>query len=122
MASQNSADLHQLTSHSAGESSRNVGKTPETSAKPYLSPKIPDIPTIGLAALWTPEDQSKIIADVCFVHGLGGHPRKTWQYDPAGGKKKSLLSRVFHRSDANRSTKTEGHVNESDRAVEGPCY
>jgi hypothetical protein len=122
MTSRSSADLHELASHSAGESSGNVDKTSETSAKPYLSPKILDIPTIGLTALWTPEDQSKIIADVCFVHGLGGHPRKTWQYGPADGKKKSLLSRVFHHRDANRSTKTEDHVDKSDRAIEGPCY
>lgn len=122
MASRNSADLHELASQSAGEASGNVGKTPETSAKSYLSPKIPDIPAIGLTALWTPEDQSKIIADVCFVHGLGGHPRKTWQHDPAGSKKKSFLSRMFHRGNSNCSTKTEYHVNESDQAIEGPCY
>jgi hypothetical protein len=122
MTSRNSADLHEPASHSAGESSGNVGKTAETSAKPYLSLKIPDIPTIGLTVLWTPEDQAKIIADVCFVHGLGGHPRTTWQCDPADGKKKSLLSRVFHHGDPNRSTKTKDHVNEPDRAIEGPCY
>ncbi|KPI45279.1 Protein SERAC1 [Cyphellophora attinorum] len=36
----------------------------------------------GMTVLWQPTDST--IADLVFVHGLGGHPRKTWQ-QPIGG-------------------------------------
>ena len=33
----------------------------------------------GLTTLHQPRDEQPVIADLVFVHGLQGHPRKTWQ-------------------------------------------
>ncbi|KAL9633499.1 MAG: hypothetical protein Q9164_004665, partial [Protoblastenia rupestris] len=33
----------------------------------------------GITELCQPEDQGEIAADIVFVHGLGGHPRRTWE-------------------------------------------
>lgn len=33
----------------------------------------------GLTTLHQPCDEQSVIADLVFVHGLQGHPRKTWQ-------------------------------------------
>ena len=47
-----------------------------------VCPKVSDD---GLTQLWPPKDtntdvEANIEADICFVHGLMGHPRNTWQY------------------------------------------
>ena len=34
----------------------------------------------GVSVLWKPANGTEIVADVIFVHGLGGQPRRTWQY------------------------------------------
>ena len=36
----------------------------------------------GVTELWVPTTED-IVADLCFVHGLKGHPKKTWQYKKA---------------------------------------
>jgi hypothetical protein len=36
----------------------------------------------GVTELWVPTTQD-VVADLCFVHGLKGHPKKTWQYKKA---------------------------------------
>ena len=33
----------------------------------------------GLTTLHEPRDEQSVIADLVFIHGLQGHPRKTWQ-------------------------------------------
>ena len=54
---------------------------------------------IGITQLIPSESSSDIVVDICFVHGLGGHPQKTWQYgedveaELAAPKKSSKLSR-----------------------------
>ncbi len=35
---------------------------------------------LALTKLYKPENQSTIVADVLLVHGLGGHPYKTWRF------------------------------------------
>ncbi|ERF70126.1 hypothetical protein EPUS_00313 [Endocarpon pusillum Z07020] len=38
------------------------------------------IKRLGLTTVYEPENKSAIVADVVFVHGLGGHPYETWRY------------------------------------------
>ena len=35
---------------------------------------------LALTELCKPENQSTILADVLFIHGLGGHPYRTWRF------------------------------------------
>ena len=74
----------------------------------FSETRLPEISEIGLTVLWPPKDDSKVIADVCFVHGLGGHPRKTWQHGSGKPEKKKLLSRLTSRNNGPRAGDTSG--------------
>lgn len=78
---------------------------------------MPEVKLDGVTIPWEPDDQSKIATDVCFVHGLGGHPRKTWQYRSENPKKRSFVSRIFDFS--NKKARTE--QGEPDDSTE-PAY
>ncbi|KFZ23237.1 hypothetical protein V502_02285 [Pseudogymnoascus sp. VKM F-4520 (FW-2644)] len=43
----------------------------------------PSILADSITQLWAPINNSDIVADLCFVHGLGGHPQDTWNYGKA---------------------------------------
>ena len=45
-----------------------------------------------LSVIYSPENPEDVLADVIFVHGLAGHPRKTWEY--ATETKRSGLSKT----------------------------
>ncbi len=45
-----------------------------------VSRSCPSIANDSITQLWAPADESNIVADLCFVHGLGGHPQGTWTY------------------------------------------
>lgn len=47
---------------------------------PKVSRSCPSILDNSITYLWAPADSSEIVADLCFVHGLGGHPQDTWNY------------------------------------------
>ena len=47
---------------------------------PKVSRSCPSIADDSITQLWAPADSSGIVADLCFVHGLGGHPQNTWKY------------------------------------------
>lgn len=55
----------------------------ETPAKPSKKRPRPHILDVGVTELWCPPAPTEILADICFVHGLMGHPFKTW-YDERG--------------------------------------
>ncbi|KEF54771.1 uncharacterized protein A1O9_09213 [Exophiala aquamarina CBS 119918] len=50
--------------------------------QPILRP-LPHILDNGVTELWCPPVSTDVLADICFVHGLKGHPFKTW-YDKRG--------------------------------------
>ena len=52
-------------------------------SKTSLSPDDLVVSPFGLTQLFCPSVSDSIVADVVFVHGLQGHPRKTWQYTGA---------------------------------------
>ncbi len=52
-----------------------------TRPNPWRGPP-PEVFNDGVTELWVPTTED-IVADLCFVHGLKGHPRKTWQYKKA---------------------------------------
>jgi hypothetical protein len=62
------------------------GQAPPEVSRPPLepSPKVsrscPSIVNDSITQLWAPANSSDIVADLCFVHGLGGHPQGTWNY------------------------------------------
>ncbi|KAI1123327.1 hypothetical protein F5Y10DRAFT_286279 [Nemania abortiva] len=39
------------------------------------------IPSVGLHVLYEPEKSENKLIDVVFIHGFGGHPVRSWQYD-----------------------------------------
>jgi hypothetical protein len=47
----------------------------------------PEIFEDGVTELWRPPT-GDVVADLCFVHGLSGHPQKTWQYKKAPASEK----------------------------------
>jgi hypothetical protein len=53
--------------------------------EPMAMPQPPTIHEHGITVLFEPDNASDIVADIVFVHGLGGHPRKTWRYGKADG-------------------------------------
>ncbi|EHK20092.1 uncharacterized protein TRIVIDRAFT_48177, partial [Trichoderma virens Gv29-8] len=54
-----------------------------------------DISDTGLSVVYEAENSSPII-DIVFVHGLQGHPSKTWTYHKKE-KKKSFIHRMFQK-------------------------
>ncbi|KAK7607481.1 hypothetical protein JOL62DRAFT_559391 [Phyllosticta paracitricarpa] len=56
-------------------------------------------PGYGPLHLWKPNDEDDIVADICFVHGLGGHREHTWTKDDE--KVKSCWPRDFLGQDIN---------------------
>ena len=55
---------------------------PESRSSTDLKPRREPIwvPEHGLTLLFEPANSNAIFADVVFVHGLQGHPYKTWLY------------------------------------------
>lgn len=75
----------------------------------------PEVREIGITELSVPE-YSEIIADLIFVHGLKGHPRRTWEYgktrDVSDNHDSKTKSKVFSFRKTKDNTKDSGN-NES---------
>ncbi|KAI0103377.1 hypothetical protein GGR51DRAFT_573282 [Nemania sp. FL0031] len=46
-----------------------------------MSPPQDRIPSVGLHVLYEPEKSENKLVDIVFIHGFGGHPVRSWQYD-----------------------------------------
>ena len=51
-----------------------------TQEPPDLRTLLHAVPGIGLTVLYEPPEGVQVVADIVFVHGLGGHPVETWAY------------------------------------------
>jgi hypothetical protein len=80
-----------------------------------------------VTVLWEPEKGSEILADIIFVHGLGGHPRKTWQYgkaeqsaagEPAGESRKKSTWNIFNKKAFKNRKDRAGTATELSRPLE----
>ena len=75
---------------------------PKEQAGPPAYPQArPEVEETGISILWEPTDEASIVADLVFVHGLGGHPELTWtkpmpspEDDNAGSKKRKRNARL----------------------------
>jgi hypothetical protein len=88
MLLKNNALVSMASAEAVHESSRDatsITGTPSSSksSRPTSSKDIPFVRDHGVTVLWEPGEGIDVVADVIFVHGLGGHPRKTWQYGKA---------------------------------------
>lgn len=89
------------------------------------STRSPHVNEIGITELYTPSEPHEIVADVVFVHGLKGHPHRTWHYGklhhaPEGKTTKSSLKSYlpFKRSKNRDIQPVSGEASETL----GSCY
>ena len=61
---------------------QSASEIPQTSGHEStgMERELVEVPDIGLTKLLEPKDPQTIIADIIFVHGLGGHPRNAWTF------------------------------------------
>lgn len=70
---------------------------PESQSTTDLKPREPIwVPEHGLTLLFEPASSNATVADVVFVHGLQGHPYKTWLYKGKVEKKVHNEVGSFH--------------------------
>ncbi len=63
---------------------------------------------LGLTTLHQPRDEQSVIADLVFVHGLQGHPRKTWQSSVTPQQHTSIIHHLKRRSVQTRDEEGAG--------------
>lgn len=63
-----------------------------------LPRQVPEILDDGITELWSPRDPTEILADIYFVHGLTGHPFKTWRHKKASPSTDETKTRAAQKS------------------------
>jgi hypothetical protein len=67
--------------------------------------KVLEILDDGITELWSPRNPSQILADIYFVHGVTGHPFKTWhhrQASPSTNETRTRASQKFNTPSTHR--------------------
>ncbi|KIX93516.1 uncharacterized protein Z520_10694 [Fonsecaea multimorphosa CBS 102226] len=92
--------------------------------------QLPHILDDGITELWCPPNPAHVVADIYFVHGLMGHPFKTWYHPKAASAQKSQdnpeskkyrLSKIFGRKHEDRR-ETSGNSSVEPSPKERGCY
>lgn len=101
------------------EPSRDGQLYTDTPLRPTSSNDLLKLQEHGVTILWEPEEGSEVLADVIFVHGLGGHPRTTWQYgkavksvteETAGAAQKKSRWNIFKMEKSSKSAKNKTRI------------
>ena len=85
----------------------------------------PTVEPLGVTELFSPPgDDPEITADLVFVHGLQGHPQRTWQYGtpPAGGSRKGNKKKSFVRLFPSKSKKSQLSDGGNSASGKDHCY
>jgi hypothetical protein len=102
---------------------------------PSISPTQRPLPLIldnGVTELWCPPTSTDIVADICFVHGLMGHPFKTWDHRSGSGtgevpkesKSKKFSLHIFssRRAKEEQSIHADGGTAKQESRRRRGCY
>lgn len=88
----------------------------------------PEVQALGFTQLYAPAPSAvpdEIVADVIFVHGLMGHPRKTWQYGkkPERNDGKSPSNQFWKKGMSILGKRDRATQEEADRpTTDKTCY
>lgn len=88
------------------------------------------VQTNGFTQLSGPIDNGDIVADVVFVHGLGGHPKDTWTYgseewrssNPKLDKDEPTRSRSFRRLLWSKGTRDKEAIVKHPESLVSTCF
>ena len=87
--------------------------------------KCPEVKEVGVTEIYAPSGQDSILADVIFVHGLKGHPQRTWQYgkppDDTEGKDEKGSPKSFWKWKRRKSKGTQSESGEASKTNES-CF
>lgn len=64
---------------------------------PVLQPSLPSINGVDITEIYCPAQDDPIVADIVFVHGLGGHPKNTWLYGKEPKSQSEIASQQIPR-------------------------
>ncbi|KAI0869581.1 hypothetical protein GGS24DRAFT_478422 [Hypoxylon argillaceum] len=84
--------------YTASSSDIETPRDSSTDVKSKLLPKRPPISDLGFSTIWSPETAN---IDIVFVHGLQGHPERTWTYSGNPHRhvqRRSFTDRLLRRS------------------------
>lgn len=100
----------------------------EDSDKPSQKKPLPHILDYGVTELWCPPAPIDVLADICFVHGLKGHPFRTW-YDERGPgteevpkESRSKKFRLSIRSKGKQNAESDGGTTQEQPREHQGCY
>lgn len=68
-----------------------------TPAPLVLQHGLPSINPVDITEIYCPAQNVRIVADIVFVHGLGGHPKNTWLYGKEPRSQSAVISQETSR-------------------------